>query len=272
MSSSLKQRKSTVTSYRSRNKYRIQSRIQFVFRAGHHNGHGIHSPYLYHLITNILNNDYPYYCFDTIETALKSRPASHHPSLLEQGKHLFGKHLPFTLSTETRIANSRILFRLAHDMKADYIVETCFCGYPDSAYLVKARPNAHFLCLNTSQEQTNAAKELFQLLDISSVDCRTSPGGCDFKRTLEGFPRIDLVLFNPLNDKQLLLDLFQRCLEKKQASSIFVFKNIHHSKNMEAVWKLVKANPEVSVSIDIFSMGILLFRPDLEKRAYIIRK
>jgi|GEM_PF-1235025 len=243
---------------------RLPSRIHYAIRAGHHKGHGIHSPYLYHLITNVLYNKFPYYCFEQLESLLRSLPENLMIKTQGPDKQLLS-------ANSNHIRTCHTLFRLAHDAKAEYMVETGFCGDPDSAYLAHVTSSAHCLCLSCNNDFTAYGKAFFKTLNVPNVECLTCNQVLHLQQALAKLPHLDFAVFNSNMDTQFQLDCFQACLEKKHQHSIFVMKQIH-SKNMDKVWNTVKNNPEVSVSLDLFSIGILLFRPDLQKRKYILRK
>ncbi|HOH24274.1 MAG TPA: hypothetical protein PKY68_04215, partial [Bacteroidales bacterium] len=46
---------------------RIKHHIHYYLHARHRRGHGVHSPFAYRLITAIIEEDYPYYCFNELE-------------------------------------------------------------------------------------------------------------------------------------------------------------------------------------------------------------
>ena len=51
--------------------YNLKGKIRYRLKARHHHGFGIHSPYLFHLITSVLQEQYPYYYFGGIESLRK---------------------------------------------------------------------------------------------------------------------------------------------------------------------------------------------------------
>lgn len=51
--------------------------MRYGLQARYYKGHGVHSPFVYHLVTDIIEGSYPYYCFDEIEDlrmTLKPKP------------------------------------------------------------------------------------------------------------------------------------------------------------------------------------------------------
>jgi hypothetical protein len=166
----------------------------------------------------------------------------------------------------------RMLFSLIHNMKAECIIETNFSGSADSAYMAKAKPHAHCFCFTDNQGMSDFANEGFRRLGIENIQLFSGNKASELEKLLESLDNVDLVLFSiPAKKKDILHD-FQICLKKKHTNSIFVIKHIHSSHDMESIWQTITNNPEVCVSMDLYSMGLLFFRPDLEKRKYVIRK
>jgi predicted O-methyltransferase YrrM len=82
---------------------------------------------------------------------------------------------------------------------------------------------------------------------------------------------IDFVFFDGNHRKTATLEYFNRCLEKVNEKSVFVFDDIYWSAEMEEAWEEIKANEKVSVTIDLFFMGIVFFRKGQAKEDFVIR-
>jgi len=50
-----------------------------------------------------------------------------------------------------------------------------------------------------------------------------------------------------------------------------VIDDIRWSPGMEAAWKQICCNPKVTISIDLFRCGILLFRTGIAKQHFLLR-
>ena len=61
-------------------------------------------------------------------------------------------------------------------------------------------------------------------------------------------------------------------LEKIDENSIIVFDDIYWSDQMEEAWKEIVNNKRVTLSIDLFKMGIVFFHPSIVKEHYKLRK
>jgi len=52
--------------------------------------------------------------------------------------------------------------------------------------------------------------------------------------------------------------------------SIWIFDDIHWSKDMEEAWEMIKNHSKVTVTIDTFQWGIVFFRKEQVKEHFII--
>jgi hypothetical protein len=53
--------------------------------------------------------------------------------------------------------------------------------------------------------------------------------------------------------------------------SIFIFDDIHWSKEMELAWEEIKNHPKVTVTLDLFKIGIVFFHTGQMKQHFRIR-
>ena len=81
----------------------------------------------------------------------------------------------------------------------------------------------------------------------------------------------DLIYFDGNHRKEASLHYFEKLLPLVHNDSVFIFDDIHWSKEMEEAWEQIKAHPRVSVSIDTFYWGLVFFRKEQEKEHFTIR-
>ena len=65
--------------------------------------------------------------------------------------------------------------------------------------------------------------------------------------------------------------VFEACLPKAHAQSLFVFQNIYSSEQHKRAWKTIQAEPKVSLTIDLFFIGLVFFRTGQAKEDFKIR-
>jgi len=61
-------------------------------------------------------------------------------------------------------------------------------------------------------------------------------------------------------------EIFDKCLRYKSNNSVFVFNKIYHTSEMNKAWNYIKNHQETIVSIDLFHMGIVLFRKEMSRQ------
>ena len=52
---------------------------------------------------------------------------------------------------------------------------------------------------------------------------------------------------------------------------VLVFEGIHHSRRTEAAWEAVKASEDVSISMDLYCVGLVFFRDGIEKQDFVLK-
>jgi predicted O-methyltransferase YrrM len=83
---------------------------------------------------------------------------------------------------------------------------------------------------------------------------------------------IDLVFVDGNHRKNATLEYFDFFLSKRTNNSIFIFDDIHWSVEMEEAWKLIQQHDSVTMTIDLFFIGLVLFRKDFKvKQHFSIR-
>ncbi len=81
----------------------------------------------------------------------------------------------------------------------------------------------------------------------------------------------DLIYFDGNHQKEASLHYFEKLLPLAHNDSVFIFDDIHWSREMEEAWEEIKAHPRVRVSIDTFYWGLVFFRIEQEKEHFTIR-
>jgi hypothetical protein len=84
-------------------------------------------------------------------------------------------------------------------------------------------------------------------------------------------PELDFILIDGNHSKTAILNYFKYCLPKMSNHSMMIFEDIYRSREMRSAWEEVKSNPEVSVTIDLFWMGLVFVRRAQRKEDFKIR-
>jgi predicted O-methyltransferase YrrM len=80
-----------------------------------------------------------------------------------------------------------------------------------------------------------------------------------------------LVFIDGNHRKDPVLNYFRQIVELSDNKTVIVIDDIYYSKEMEEAWNEIKLNEKVSVTVDIFRMGIVFFREGTNHHNYTIR-
>ena len=80
-----------------------------------------------------------------------------------------------------------------------------------------------------------------------------------------------LVFIDGNHRKAPVLKYFSEMAEISDRKTIIVIDDIHLSDEMEEAWKEIKRNENVSFTIDIYRMGLVFFRKGMSRIDYVIR-
>jgi predicted O-methyltransferase YrrM len=234
--------------------YQFKEAIRYKINARHHKGFGIHSPYLFHFITSVLQEKHPFYCFETIESLRKD---------LDNRPTCFGR--------QRKAHNGQIIFRIIQDAKYKTLLEIGTSSGIETQYMAFANQKARCISVTDSAESAAVARKGFQIQGLRQIELHLLKPEDRPEKFIENLDNLDFVLFNQIHDPQKYQALFKECLCKKNNGSIFVFMNMHESPAKTQAWENIRIHQDVQVSIDLFNLGIILFNPELGKKKYVIR-
>jgi len=78
-------------------------------------------------------------------------------------------------------------------------------------------------------------------------------------------------LLNCFNEPDLSQRLIQNYINQHNEDGVLIIRGIHESKEMEMIWQETIACESVRVSLDLFGIGIILFRKGLQKENFILK-
>ena len=80
-----------------------------------------------------------------------------------------------------------------------------------------------------------------------------------------------LVFIDGNHRKEPTIRYFNRMAEISDSKTVIIIDDIYSSKEMEEAWIEIKRYKKISLTIDIFRMGIVFFRETINHNDYIIR-
>jgi predicted O-methyltransferase YrrM len=166
---------------------------------------------------------------------------------------------------------AQLLYRLAEYIQPANIIELGTCLGITTLYLQKAAPDTKVYTLESSPETAKIARKSFAKEGLNSIELITG----NFDNTLPGvideLDKMDFVFVDGNHRKDATLKYFEWCLPKVHDNTLLIFDDIYRSEGMKEAWAQIKAHPQVTVTVDLFWIGLVFFRKGKVKEDFLIR-
>lgn len=253
--------------------------LQYYLRASNGRGHGMHSPFVFDFITRVMNDRTSYPAYKSIEALRLQLKKDRQVIRVED----FGAGSVYQSEQQRSIRSiarnaakppkyGQLLHRMVNYYQPSTILELGTSLGITSAYLAMAAPGARIVTMEGAPEIAKKAAANFSSLGLENIQLMEG----DFEKSLPGFLQtagvIDFAFIDGNHRKEPTLHYFEQLLVHHGNESIFIFDDIHWSAEMEEAWEIIREHPTVQCSIDLFFIGIVVFRKEFrEKQQFEIR-
>ena len=211
--------------------YQQKKYFQFLLKSS--NQHGVHSPFVYQLITKCF---YKKIDKNLWETFLKTNI-----SVLKNKENSNSK------SDKNRMLShkkTKLLLKIISYFNPKSMLEISGSSGLKTVMLANDKEN---LCVTT----------VFDATEIHSKSIQNK--------------EFDCIYFHNNENQQITRHYFNTCLESIHNNSLFILNDIYVNKEATATWSSLKKHSKVSVSVDLFYFGIIFFRREQAKEHFKIR-
>jgi predicted O-methyltransferase YrrM len=249
----------------------LRKYLRYYITAANGRGHGVHSPFVFDFIKRVLNDRQQYPAYTKIEHE-RSRLLLDKTELQVTD---FGAGSAHTKNNMRRVADiaqhalkpkkyAALLFRMARIYQPAVMLELGTSLGTTAAYLSMACPAATLYTLEGSVAIAEQAAHLFRRLDLHNIIQVTGNFDATLGPVLKQIEKADFVFLDGNHRYAPTLAYFNALLPLLHEYSVVVFDDIHWSQEMERAWDTCKKNIAVTLSIDLFFIGILFFRKDFK--------
>lgn len=253
--------------------------IHYYCKASNGKGHGVHSPFVFEFITKVLNDNRRFAAYDQVE-ALRKRLLVD-KTILEVEDFGAGSAISNTnRRTIARIAKhaakskkfSQLLFRIVHYYRPATVMELGTSLGISTAYMALANPAARVITGEGSKAIARQAIKNFRELSIQHIELVSGNFDDTLPAILKRSPAIELAFIDGNHRLEPTLRYFEQLLPNTTDHTIIILDDIHWSEGMEQAWQQVKDHPAVTLTIDLFFIGLVFFRKDFKvKQHFAIR-
>lgn len=256
--------------------FQIKSYLQFLWNSK--NQHGVHSPFVYSLVTK---------CFYDRKNKPEYKILKQYRNDLLQNKNTievtdFGAGSRVFKSNTRQISKiaktagitpkrAELLFRIVTYFQPENILEIgTSLGLATSAMSL-GNPKSKIVTLEGCPETSGIAKIQFQKFNFNNVETVVTEFKDYFSKTATENNKWELIYFDGNHSKKATLDYFELLLPTITNDTIWIFDDIHWSPDMEEAWEIIKKHPKVKVTMDTYQWGLVFFRYEQEREDFVIR-
>ncbi|GHT41969.1 hypothetical protein FACS189437_09510 [Bacteroidia bacterium] len=231
--------------------------IKLLRKIRYRKGFGVHSPFVYNLITKVIEEKTSYYAFEEIENFRKKLLTGNDESSIITAK-------------ETQSANyGAFLFRMVNFFKCRNVIQIGGTTGVMGLYLAMAsRTQTDCYLLEERPDLSQPVMEFALAHNLNKLHYITGNYQINLKVLHSMLPEADLIYINQFPESMKTEDLIHLCTPFIQKKSILILNNIVKNRAMRNFWQSIKNHPQSRVTMDLYALGIVFFEDKLPKRQY----
>lgn len=240
--------------------------------------HGTHSPFVYQLADEVIYDFNDKSDYKNIE--LQRKKLFNDDSVITVTDLGAGSHLNKNRTKKvSQIAKNalksprlaQLIYRLAKNTKPKTAIELGTCLGITTAYLSKACPNAEIITIEGCPETAEVAKKNFADLNLNNIELHVGNFDLILPDLIAKQPTLDFVYIDGNHRKDATLNYFKWCLPKVTENSLLIFDDIYWSEGMKEAWAEIKNHPDVTLTVDLFWIGLVYFKKGQAKEHFKLK-
>ncbi len=257
--------------------YRLFYYLKFLWNSK--GPHRVHSPFVYNLYMNQILDNRDYYIYEEIEIIrkqlLESKEAIHwrEYGAGKSSKNSKNKRQISELASKSLAPAkyARLLHRLVLHFSPKLTVELGTCLGITTLYLSKSNSQSKVISIEANEECAEIAMKNFESLNASNIQLIQGVFSEKLLEILKLYLVIDFVFLDGDHKYQSTINYINQLLPNLAETSILIMDDIHWSPEMDKAWQYVKQLPQVTVTIDIYRMGLVFFHKGQSKEHFTLR-
>ena len=258
--------------------FNIRQFIKYVIFSRHRRGHGIHSPFVFNLVSRVFRNKIEpdiVFSIEKMRKKLISDPRLINVNDLGAGSERM-KTNQRKVSDITRYSAiprkyGIFLANMSKEFGNPYVLEFGTSLGISTMYLAALCPGSIVISLDGCKETSEIASMNFKEAGITNIRLRKG----SFDDLLPGIRNEKicpgLVFIDGDHRKEAVVRYFNQVADMSDNSTVVIIDDINLSHEMSEAWSEIKNHRDVTLSVDIFRMGVVFFREGLNHFNYVVR-
>jgi len=222
----------------------------------------LHSPFIYQFYLNVLEGETHTGSIEVLRAKLLTNSTTISFTDLGKNGDIKTKKIQEIADTSSITKQyGEVLYRAVKYFKPKHTLELGTNLGLGTAYLAQGNENGTVFTIEGSSEIQQLAKENLKILEVSNVSFTNASFDKVLPEVLDAIPSLDLVFIDGNHRYQPTIEYFEKCLDKLNENSVIIIDDIYWSREMTAAWNYIKAHNSVTLTVDIYRMGFVFFRP-----------
>ncbi len=255
-------------------------RFRHFVKSGYWRGHHIHSPFVYHMVRDVITTRTPN------DREIRERAEEYRRALYADDRRIMVRQMgavnreprlrkicDIAKRTSTTEKYGRLLARIARELEIDSILELGTSMGISTAYLALSRPGARVVTIEGVAEVAEVAEARLKEAGINNVTVLRGDIDEKIDEAIAMLPRgeVGLAFIDGNHSKDATLRNFEKISAHRAALSVLIFDDIYWSDGMTTAWNTIVADSRVSTTIELAQMGLAIFRSGCQKEHYNLR-
>jgi len=252
--------------------------FKYLIFSCHRRGHGIHSPFVFNLVSEIFRNKTGpdiVCCIEKIRERLLAdrRSITVNDLGAGSGKMKSSKRKVSDIARYSAVPEKYgvLLSNMAEAFGEPVILEFGTSLGISTMYMAASCPGATVISIEGCRKTSEIASDNFRTAGLKNI--RVINGSFDNILPELRSEKIcpGLVFIDGNHRKEPLIRYFNQVADMSGTGSAVIIDDINSSGEMAEAWLEIKSHKNVTLSVDIFRMGMVFFREGLNHFNYVVR-
>ncbi len=240
--------------------HRTYHLLQYIIKAK--TKYYLHSPFIYQFYLNVLEGKTGTEKIESLRAKLLSDSSEiSFTDLGKNGKIETKKIQEIASKSSITKHYGEVLYRATKYFQPQHILELGTNLGLGTAYLASGNKNGKIFTVEGSPEIQQSAKQNLESIAVGNVSFFNGNFDKILPDVLTEIPSLDLIFIDGNHRYQPTVNYFESCLKNTNENSVIIVDDIYWSSEMTAAWNYIKAHPSVTLTVDIYRMGFVFFRP-----------
>lgn len=238
----------------------------------------IHSPFLFQLIEDVFRDKTRYPDYQTLKQLKKE--LLNDRSVIEVTDLGAGSRVSsspirsvssITKNTTKTPRMLRLIYRFVRYFKPFNIIELGTSVGLTSAAMALANPEGNVYTVEGCPNIANRARKNFDQLRLTNITAITGSFDEKLSEILKATGTVHLAFVDGNHRYEPTLEYFKLLAGASCNETILIFDDIYWSPEMTRAWEEISNDPAITLSLDLFHLGILFFRKELSPERIVLR-